>query len=122
MPANPIRGEVDVTIGTRTITLRPTHDAMVAVEKETGESMSRLVRRAAERDLGIQHIDAVIRHGAMAAAEKVTEVEIKDATKRGFLRQIGAVSEWLVNAATGGVSVEDAEKNPEAPAVDQPAS
>lgn len=67
MSANPHRGEVEVTLGGKSYVLRPTFEAMAAIERVTGTRLLPLARRFGELDFGLVDIAAII---DIAAVEK----------------------------------------------------
>lgn len=51
MAANPERGEVDLEVGGRTLTLKPTMQAIVVLEKRTGRPYGNLIDAMADTDV-----------------------------------------------------------------------
>lgn len=96
-PANPLRGEVDLTIAGRCHVLRPSFEALVAAEEELG-SLLALVERAAEGSLTLSEISALLWHclppadrperAAVGAA--LLDIGLLEALKplRGILAQV----------------------------------
>ena len=60
-PANPARGETELTVGDQTHILRPSFEALVAAEQEIG-SLFALVERASEGVLTLAEITALLWH------------------------------------------------------------
>jgi len=60
MAANPLRGEIDLVAGDTTYTLRPTTNALVALEKATGLAYGDLLNRLPAMDM--VHLRAMIFH------------------------------------------------------------
>lgn len=58
MKANPLRGEVELSLGNRTLRLRPSFSALVAAEAEVG-SLFRLLDRAASGDVRLTDMGAL---------------------------------------------------------------
>lgn len=66
MSHNPNRGEVQVTLGGQTHIMRPTFEALVAIEERTGMSLLRIVEKASDRDISLGTIGAVVYEGIKA--------------------------------------------------------
>lgn len=60
MTANPIRGEVSVQMEGEDYVLRPTYDAITAVEEQTGRSIQQLALAADEGSLPLRHAAIVV--------------------------------------------------------------
>ncbi|MEM6475410.1 MAG: gene transfer agent family protein [Pseudomonadota bacterium] len=60
-PANPIRGEAELTIDGTVYVLRPSFDALVAAEQELG-SLFALVERASDGALTLAEITTLLWH------------------------------------------------------------
>jgi hypothetical protein len=60
-PANPVRGEVALVLGARTLMLRPSFEALVAAEAEVGPLFA-LVERAAAGGLTLAEMAALFWH------------------------------------------------------------
>ena len=72
--ANPLRGEVGLPLGGRTLLLRPSFSALVAAEAEVG-SLFRLLDRAAAGDVRLSDMGALFRHCAEVASEARSDFE-----------------------------------------------
>lgn len=96
-PANPIRGEAQLTIAGRTLIVRPSFENLVAAEEELG-SLFALVERASEGELTLSEITALLWHclpGEMrpsreAIGNSVLEIGMIEALKpvRSILAQV----------------------------------
>ena len=64
--ANPLRGEVALDLGARTLVLRPSFSALVAAEAEAG-SLFQLLDKAAGGDLRLSDMGVLFRHCAGVA-------------------------------------------------------
>lgn len=74
MAANPLRGEIDLVAGERTYTLRPTTNALVALEKSTGLSYGDILNRLPSIDM--LHLRAMVFHLLQAAhGKEITKLE-----------------------------------------------
>lgn len=99
--ANPHCGEVSLTLGGRSLTLRPSFAALVAIERDTGLGLLQLAYR-----LGcgaIEQLPTIIREGARAAGETIETAAIEAAIEaEGTLPALHAASALLANALGGG--------------------
>lgn len=67
-PANPLRGEVAITLDGQAFVMRPTFAAIMEIETELGGVVP-LARRAAAGDFGLRDLAVVIRAGLNGAAD-----------------------------------------------------
>jgi len=120
--ANPHRGEIEVELGGRTITLRPTFEALARIETETGLGIYALARalqamfpgnvNGVQPTVTMAQVVSVIAAG-MSGAEgrKVSHIEAGALVLEAGLFQGAAVAfAFLARALTGGQ-----EKNGAAP-------
>lgn len=133
--ANPIRGEVSLTLGEREVVLRPTFDAIVAIETALREALP-AITQAALRDLAPALLDRrnavfyvtaqtafhVIKEGSKAAGNPVADADIRSAIPGGLLGMAPAIVRFMVNAINGGAELEESEKNAVAAATETPAT
>lgn len=77
-PANPVRGEASLMVGSARIVLRPTFAALVAAEQELGPLFA-LVERAAEGRLGIGEMAGLFFHCAADRPDDMTRERIGQA-------------------------------------------
>lgn len=71
---NPHRGEVAFTVGDVTHTLRPTFEAVVAIEQVLGPLVA-LARRSANEGIGVQDLAVLFHHCARAADADAPDIE-----------------------------------------------
>lgn len=111
--ANPERGEHELVLAGRTYRLRPSHAAIVAIERKTGESLLALVRLANGGGLTIAQLGMIgaelIRAGADEADAMTRAVDAARIGELIFEEGIGRVVPrllfCLVDAASGGCTV-----------------
>jgi hypothetical protein len=60
-PANPVRGEIGLPLAGGTVCLRPSFQALVAVEAEIG-SLAKAIERAADGDVRLADLAALFWH------------------------------------------------------------
>lgn len=109
-PANPERGEHEITLAGVTYRLRPSHSAIVAIERETGQSIMDLFRAGNTGSLSLDQLGVIsatlIRAGADAGdtlTAQVDDVRISELIfEEGVHRAMGRVTLCLIDAASGG--------------------
>lgn len=109
--ANPIRGEVALRLGTETIVLKPTFDAMVRLEQRLDAPIPMLLGRLAHRGFGAREAEALL---SIAGGVKPARVARLVET-HGMTEIAEAAAVFLGNCLRGGARVEDQEKNRDAP-------
>ncbi len=111
MSANPERGEVDILLDGKAYPMRPTFQAVQAVERETGHSLVALVRKAAAKDLSIETMAVIVTETVRAAGQDRGDPMLRNvSTERiaqllyegGVMNAQPAVFEILLNALNGG--------------------
>lgn len=110
---NKERGEVLVELKDSPLILRPTFDAIVKIEGETGMSVTRLARSLIEGDsLGIGVMTAIIFHGAKAAGSTLDRAAIGELVVRTGIGKITQPVVEFVTAYLVGDSEMGEEKAP----------
>ena len=110
MDADPERGELELELAGVPYRLRPSHQAIRAIERKTGFSLLELVRLGNAHALSLDHVGVVsaelIRAGAGAddaATRAVHEDRIGElAYEEGVVKVTARVTLCLVEAANGG--------------------
>jgi hypothetical protein len=99
--ANPVRGEVSLQLGERTICLRPSFAALVKAEAELG-SLPRLVERAADGDVRLADVAALFWH--CRAGDEVAEARaaFEEALARAGLQPLLAAYRALLATIFAG--------------------
>ncbi len=79
--ANPHRGEIELTLGAKRRTLRPTFEALAEIESRTGLTMGELAGRALTGELGVAHVAVIVWAGirAVEGDEAPTLLEVGEA-------------------------------------------
>ncbi|HVQ09525.1 MAG TPA: GTA-gp10 family protein [Allosphingosinicella sp.] len=124
MGANGLRGEVDLILDGTRLVLRPSHEAIVEVEKLTRMSCLKLAQRAADAEMTLSEAALVVvelaRAWGRATGDQVAQN--LDAERVGqLLHTFGLMGVMLrlalvlQNAVTGGVNVDGTPKEGEAP-------
>ena len=101
--ANKQRGEVEVRLGGRTWTMRPTFQAIAEIEDRTGLGMVELVVRFSDGRFGVTHMTAVIWAGIHAAHDDAPDFdEVGEmVVKHGIQRLAVAVGAFLATVLSG---------------------
>lgn len=109
-PANPARGEHELTLASTVYRLRPSHAALIAIEKRTGKSTLALVRQGNTLDISLADLGIIaaelIRAGAdpddqitrNVHAERLGELIMEE----GLPVVTSRLTLCLLDAATGG--------------------
>ena len=88
--ANPMKGEVEVTLGDNTYKTRLTVDSLIKIEEETGKGIVILAQRMAEADIKLSDISTILRYALRGGGNDfdnkkiyqiISEVGIIEATK-----------------------------------------
>jgi hypothetical protein len=118
--ANPARGEHELTLEGVPYRLRPSHDALSAIEQKTGRSMLALVRLGDTGDLSIAQLGIIaaelIRAGAKddltrnVGAQRIGELIFEE----GVPHVTARLTLCLLDAVTGGRTAKGEAKAPAA--------
>lgn len=100
-PVNPLRGEAGLTLGGRTLRLRPTFAALVAAEQELG-SLFALIERAGRGQLTAADMAALFWHCLAEKPEGMTRENFSEALVREGLAKALPSFRALATAALGG--------------------
>jgi hypothetical protein len=114
--ANNVRGEAEFAAGDRTFVLRPTFEALCAIEDRLDTGVIELAERIAQRRHGVRDIGAVLFEAAHAADPTVSQAEIEAAVARAGLRAATLAALNLLACALGGPDPEKKDDQPAAPA------
>lgn len=106
---NDERGEDEITLGRKTYVLRPSYEAIKALEKETGKTVLELVAlgnagRISIEDLGVivaELIRAGAKPGDVAARVSGEGIGIK-ILEKGLISTIPLITLLLIDVASGG--------------------
>lgn len=103
--ANPQAGEVAVLLAGRLRRLRPSFEAMVAIEAELGHALTKVNDRFLRQELTLMQLAVIVRHGLIAGGETPapsTEQVAPEVYQAGYLNLIEPVAQFLANALCGG--------------------
>lgn len=109
-PANPERGEHELVLAGVTYRMRPSHSAMVAIERKTGQSIMDLLRAGNTGSLSLDHLGTIsgelIRAGAGDGDTLTAQVDDDRIGElifeEGVHRTMARVTLCLIDAASGG--------------------
>lgn len=105
--ANPARGEASLTIGGRTILLRPSFAALVAAEAALGPLFG-LVERAAAGELKIGEVAELVWHCIAERAEGLRVEEVGEALAELGLARVAPILKTLLTQILHGASTRSA--------------
>lgn len=111
--ANPEQGEVELRLwtaeGGRAFILRPTFEAMVEIERQTGLGLLALARKTTAFELGFGEATAIVTAGLKAAGEGASYGKVGEMVfKTGLTEVIPAITAFLSAALSGGQTVGEA--------------
>jgi hypothetical protein len=98
---NPLRGEAALLLGSTEYKFRPTFAALCAVEAEIG-SIFRLVERAADGDLSLADLAALLWH-CVDDARPLERAEFSQALIEGGLVRAAPVARQMLRQALEGL-------------------
>ena len=113
MTANELRGEIALRLGRKSYVLRPSHEAIVAFEAETGCGSIVLARAADDRSLSLAQAAAISAECIRAQGRAVgdTMLAAVDDTRigemiaeAGLLTVLRPIARMLYLSVTGGVT------------------
>ena len=99
------RGEVAIALGGRGFVLRPTYQALCAIESALDCGLVALYRRIVSHDFGLREITVIVTEGLIAAGEPATREKVGTMiAEAGLLSPevVEPVTEFLALALTGG--------------------
>ncbi|MEH3107152.1 MAG: GTA-gp10 family protein [Sphingomonas fennica] len=120
MAANPIRGEVDITLDGQAFVLRPSFEACVAMEQQTGRSLLELAMAADGSALSLDHQAIIVTECVKAwgkatentAARGVSKARIGELIHGvGVIAVLPRIALVLSAAVTGGVHLDGSPKD-----------
>jgi hypothetical protein len=98
---NPARGEAALTVSGEALTLRPSFEALVAVEEELGPLFA-LVERAAQGGLKVSEMAALFWHCVAGRPEALTRERIGAAIAEAGLAKVTPVLKVLLTQILQG--------------------
>ncbi len=119
MIADPKRGDIEIELVTkagqrRGFVLRPSFEAIVEIEEQTGRSIFALARRIAKAELGHHEVACVVGAGLKAAGETVSYDAVGEMMLRtGLADVLPVVGEFLAKVLGGTGQSEDDEAAPQ---------
>ena len=100
--ANQQRGEVELKLGDQTYIMRPTFEALCAIEARLGVGLLEIAERMAERRIGLGDATVIIFETAKAGGHKAKEAEIGEGILEvGLFAVVPPIIELLDRALTG---------------------
>ncbi len=110
--ANEQRGEIELKLGDETYTLRPTFEALCAIEGRLGAGVLEIAERMAARRIGFREVAAIIFETAKAGGHKLDEAKVGEAILEVGLLAVVAPILGLLRRALSGPTVGNAPAPP----------
>lgn len=112
MIINTERGEVALKLGSTVYPMRPSFEAVIGFEQQTGKSLVELLRLAVSQQLHLADMAAIATFAIRAAAKEGEDRELLTSVQadrmaevifeNGYTQAIPAIVDLLVNAVSGG--------------------
>jgi len=111
---NPLKGEIEVTLGEETYKARLTIDAIMSIEQSVGCGIIKLATKMSEGDISVTDMIAVLlpalRGGGNDFDQRKVSKIIQDA---GIVAATSVVANLITTVLTVDETEEDAEKKPQ---------
>jgi hypothetical protein len=108
MNENPLRGEVEVTIGGKAYVMRPSYSAIVKIERTLSTRLLKLMVRLQSQDIGVEDLATIIACAVNANPDnhvKLTLDEVgEEVLAGGFVPMLKTVADFLQCIAAAGPS------------------
>lgn len=94
-----------LTLADRPRKMRPTFAAMMAIERDLGVALPKVIERFEHAGMDLRGLAVVLRHGLIAAGEApapTLEQVAEQAFRAGYINLVDPVSQFLTNCLTGG--------------------
>ncbi|RIK91774.1 MAG: hypothetical protein DCC73_15035 [Proteobacteria bacterium] len=111
-PVNPHAGEVAIALGGVDHPMRPSFEAAVAIEQQSGMSLLAIARQATlDKNLPLWLASIVVTAGIRAAGEARDDVSLKHVNREkvqrllfagGIVNAVEPISQFLIGALNGG--------------------
>lgn len=103
--ANKSRGEVTITIGGKTLTARPTFQAIASIEGALGVGAFALGQKCVQGQMGVAEMATVLHHGIRAVHKRGEVPNVSDLgemlMEEGMEDFIAPVGDFLLRAFSG---------------------
>ncbi len=110
--ANEQRGEIELKLGDESYTLRPTFEALCAIEGRLGAGVLEIAERMAARRIGFREVAAIVFETAKAGGHKLDETEVGEAILEAGLFAVIVLVVELFSRALSGPTVGNAPAPP----------
>lgn len=107
-PANPERGEHELVLAGKGYVLRPSHSAIVAIERKTGQSVMDLFRAGNTGSLSLEQLGTIAGELIRSGASDELTAQVDDDRigelifEEGVHRAMARLTLCLIDAASGG--------------------
>lgn len=110
---NPLKGEIEVKLGSQTYKARLTIDAIVSIEQSVGCGIIKLATKMSDGDISVQDAISILTPALRGGGNDVTDKDVKNIMQNvGITQTIQVVANILTQALTAGMEEGD-EKKPQ---------
>ena len=112
---NPLKGEIEVKLGSQTYKARLTIDAIVSIEQAVGCGIIKLATKMSNGDISVHDAVSVLTPALRGGGNDVTDKDVKKIMQDvGITQSIQVVAQLLTQTLTAGMEDDDEEKKPQA--------
>lgn len=108
---NKLKSEVEVVLGDVKFVLRPTFEALVAIESNTGKSILRLIQEMSVADGKLVDLFHVLKEGSKAAGKELDDNVIKELILKNGIPAVQAQLVTFFENALHGATTEEPSEN-----------
>jgi hypothetical protein len=96
---NPLKGQIEVTLGSKTYTARLTVDAIIKIETAVGCGIIKLAQKMGDADIRITDLITVLLHSLRGGGNDVQEKDINKIIQNvGIIEATKCVAELITNS------------------------
>jgi hypothetical protein len=111
---NPLKGEIEIELGSETYKARLTIDAIVSIEQAVGCGIIKLATKMADGDISVQDAVSVLTPALRGGGNDFTDKDVKKIMQDvGITNSIQVVATLLTQTLTAGMEEDDEEKKPQ---------
>lgn len=111
---NPLKGEIEVKLGSQTYKARLTIDAIVSIEQAVGCGIIKLATKMSDGDISVYDAVSVLTPALRGGGNDVTDKDVKKIMQDvGITQSIQVVAQLLTQTLTAGMEEDNEEKKPQ---------
>jgi len=96
---NPLKGQIEVTLGSKTYTARLTVDAIIKIETATGCGIIKLAQKMGEADIRITDLIAVLHQALRGGGNDIVEKDVNNIIQDvGIIEATRCVAELVTSS------------------------